>query len=163
MPVVLRPHPQLYISDKKFMLEVENAIDSLRNVTIDKKNSPLQAFASAALLISDISGVIFDFAFLKRRPTLLLDTKMDLEFYEAGDLDEIWDLLIRPEIGKVVGPTELKNIPRYIDELLDSGSEEKISKILKRDIYNFSSASPVVVKQLQFLVKSLNQKTSSRE
>jgi CDP-glycerol glycerophosphotransferase (TagB/SpsB family) len=51
-------------------------------------------------MISDFSGVIFDYAFLFNRPFLYVNAEFDAKPYDAWDIEEKpWKFRILPEIG----------------------------------------------------------------
>ena len=69
-------------------------------------------------MISDFSGVIFDYAFIFRRPVIYADTSFDPSPYDACWLKDepIWSFEILPKVD---------NYPKTYDELTDVAKEEQ--------------------------------------
>ena len=61
--VILRPHPQMYVSQKELMDELEKELSIYSNLEIDIKPSGEDSMGRSDVMISDISGIIFDFLF----------------------------------------------------------------------------------------------------
>ena len=62
--VILRPHPQSFISDKELMDKLQSELKSFDNIEWDRNPDGFKSLSRAQLMISDVSGVIFDFAFI---------------------------------------------------------------------------------------------------
>lgn len=68
--VIVRPHPQSFVSDKTLINDFEKTWQGSANVQWDTSNDAYSSMAAAAVLISDISGIIFDYAFVFEKPVI---------------------------------------------------------------------------------------------
>ncbi|MDR1429020.1 MAG: CDP-glycerol glycerophosphotransferase family protein [Spirochaetaceae bacterium] len=85
--VIIRPHPQSLISEAALVHTLKEALASHPNVEWNTDAENIAALARSDILISDFSGVIFDFAFLFGRPVFCPEFEFDARAYEAADLD----------------------------------------------------------------------------
>jgi CDP-glycerol glycerophosphotransferase (TagB/SpsB family) len=66
--IIIRPHPQSLISEKKLIEEIKNTYMENKNIIWDDNVNNLISLNKADVLISDFSGIIFDYAFLFNKP-----------------------------------------------------------------------------------------------
>ena len=77
------------------------------------------------ILISDFSGVIFDFALVFDKPVICAYTDFDKSQYDAWWLDTpIWTATAVPRLGPILSEDNLKNIKELIDTALEDKSYE---------------------------------------
>ncbi|MPM34110.1 hypothetical protein SDC9_80692 [bioreactor metagenome] len=119
-PIIVRPHPQSKQSEKDVLDVLEERYRNRVNVVWDYESENLQSLSRADILISDFSGVIFDYTFLFDRPFFYVNNAFDARPYDSFDLEEPpWKFRILPEIG-----VELKEQDfGHIGELLLSASK----------------------------------------
>jgi CDP-glycerol glycerophosphotransferase (TagB/SpsB family) len=80
-------------------------------------------------MISDFSGIIFDYMFLCDRPVLYVNQNFDSRPYDADDLDhELWQFKIIKEAG-----IELKeeDFPQITEIIKKAGDSESLSSSRK--------------------------------
>ena len=89
--VIVRPHPQSFISEKPFIEELKSKCLDLPNIEWDESNDPLESFSKSRLLISDTSAIRYDYSFLTNKPVITLKIERDsLHEYEADHIEDIW-------------------------------------------------------------------------
>ncbi len=157
--VILRPHPQMYISQKKLIEEIKKESSSYPDLVWDEKPSGEDSMNESDILISDLSGIIFDYSFVFKKPVISIDAPVIETGLELEDMkkDELWELNIRSKLGKLVKEQDISNLPVYVDEMLLSFSKENIENIIKENIYNFGNAGPVAARQLAELKENLKK------
>lgn len=84
--IILRPHPQSLLVEKAMISSLQERYKSKTNVEWDLTSDNLKSLSRASAMISDFSGIIFDYAFLFNRPVLYAKGKVDLRIYDAGTL-----------------------------------------------------------------------------
>ena len=157
--VILRPHPQSYTRDKKVMQEVEKLCNE-NNVNIDKDADGSKSMNKCHILLSDLSGIIFDFIFLYEKPVITFKNFIDknnfFELYEVNEKEstEIWELKVMNEISKQIDFKDLDNIKQIIDgELNKKFSYEKFRN---ENLFNFKNAGSICANQLQKILTKIN-------
>lgn len=126
--IVVRPHPQSKTSEKDML---DNLMKKYPDLEWNFDNDNFDILNRADLLISDFSGVIFDFALVFGKPIIYADTSFDKGPYDAWWLDEeMWKFKVLPELGKQLKESDLDNIKPLIDECLTSETiKENIEKV----------------------------------
>ena len=71
------------------------------------------------IMISDFSGVIFDFALVYDKPVIYADTEFDKSPYDAWWLDKpLWTFTALPRIGEKLTPENMSGLHGMIDACL---------------------------------------------
>lgn len=84
--VIVRPHPQSLLVEKQMIDSLMSRYEGKSNVEWDTSSDNLQSLSKADIMISDFSGIIYDYAFMFDRPVLYSKDKVDLRIYDAGTL-----------------------------------------------------------------------------
>ena len=104
--IILRPHPQSYTSEASLIEELKRRYPDLE---WNRDTDNFAVLNRADIMISDFSGVIFDFALVFNKPVICAYTGFDPSQDDAWWLDTpIWTATAIPRIGPVL--TE-ENLP----------------------------------------------------
>ena len=154
--VILRPHPQSYVSFPKLMEEIENHLKNEPRVTIDRKQLGTESMAISDLMISDLSGVFWDYAFLYSKPVLLLKTEFDtIEGFEGSELDyKMWELRERDRLGREFDENEIDNISQLVNKLIVDPPSRQLEELKRESVYNFGEAGEVAARQILDIVNN---------
>ena len=154
--VILRPHPQSYVSFPKLMDEIEEHLKDNPRVTIDRKQLGTESMAMSDLMISDLSGVFWDYAFLYSKPVLLLKTEFDtIEGFEGSELDhEMWEMRERGRLGREFDAHEKENISAIVHEVLEDPPSRQLEELKRESVYNFGDAGEVAARQILEIVNN---------
>ncbi len=150
--VLVRPHPQMKISQPELYAEVLK----LEGVEIDTQRSPADAMHRADILVSDISGIMHEFAFIHEKPVIIIDHKQGVEGLEGyllggdSDLKERCRDFIIP-----VPPEEVADIASRVDAALKGHSKTRLQAVREQLIYNFGRAGTVAADQIEEILKCL--------
>ena len=75
------------------------------------------------ILISDFSGVIFDFSLVFDKPVICADTEFDASPYDAWWLKRLpWGLSVIPRLGAKLTKENRKDLKKMIDDCLEDQS-----------------------------------------
>lgn len=119
--IIIRPHPQSFTAEKELMNQLMSQYPDGDRISWNRENDNFDCLRNADIMISDFSGVIFDFALVFDKPVIYADTQMDLGIYDAYFLDEQpWIFDILPELGKVLKEDNIENIGELIAECISS-------------------------------------------
>lgn len=125
--LIIRPHPHSLTVEKELIERLSEYIKSFENIKLDLDIDGVPSLEQADLLISDFSGVRFDFAFIYLKPVITFNMPTaNRDSLELGDLDYIWEEKVEQEIGAVLEAEEIKKMER--DEFL-----QVIEKSLNKD------------------------------
>ncbi len=124
--IIIRPHPQSKKSEAAMLETLQNKYAHLPAVTWDYEKDNTTSIAKSDIMISDFSGIIFDYTFLHDKPFLYVHENFDLRPYDADDLAELspqvqpWQFEVLPSIGKKLEERDFSNIKEIIQSLSDS-------------------------------------------
>lgn len=156
--VIFRPHPQMYVSDKETIAAVEAKIKGNSLIELDRNRTASASMARSHAMVTDISGVIFDYAFLFEKPIFLVNAEYNLGGYDVIDIDggRVWDLDKSKEITRIIKPEEIQGLAAIVKSEIGNADvyRDKIRKIKNEEIYNFGHAGEAAAKQLVEMLKS---------
>ncbi len=128
--VVVRPHPQSLLSESKMLEALRSALSRFPSIEWDFERENLTALSRADLMISDFSGIIFDYTFLFGRPVLYTNEEFDHRPYDSSDLDsEPWKFQVLPRLGGELTRADFPRIREIVaavlaDRTVRSGIDE---------------------------------------
>ncbi|PKP08788.1 MAG: hypothetical protein CVU09_14655 [Bacteroidetes bacterium HGW-Bacteroidetes-4] len=157
--VILRPHPQTYVSFPKLIGEIEERFKDEPRLHIDRNQLGTESMAKADLMIGDLSGVFWDFAFLFSKPVLLLKTDFDsIEGFEGSELDyPMWEMCERNHLGKIFDESEVENISQLVNELLQNPPLMELEALKNESVYNFGNAGKTAANQILSIVNGSDE------
>ncbi|GHT91558.1 CDP-glycerol glycerophosphotransferase [Spirochaetia bacterium] len=102
--IIVRPHPQSKKSESAVLEALAAKYRETPNLVWDYERENIYSLVKADIMISDFSGIIFDYAFLCDKPVMYVKQGIDLRPYDADDLgsnaaEELWQFKILGEIG----------------------------------------------------------------
>lgn len=155
--VIFRPHPQMYVSDKETIAAVEEKIKGNSLIELDRNRTAAASMARSHAMVTDISGVIFDYALLFEKPIFLVNAEYNLGGYDVIDIDggKVWDVDKSKEITRIIKPEEIQNLASIVKSEMGNSDayRDKIRKIKDEEIYNFGHAGETAAAQLVEMLK----------
>ena len=123
--IIIRPHPQSRISEKETLDRLVARYKDKANVTWDSERDNIYSLKKADIMISDFSGIIFDYTFLCDKPVIYAASKMDLLPYDAYDLhgenyEELWEMQTLKSCGILLEEKDFGRIKEVIQAASDS-------------------------------------------
>lgn len=119
--IIIRPHPQSFTSEKALLESLMTDYPESERLVWDKNIDNFDVLREADILISDFSGVIFDFTLVFDKPVIYADTSFDKGPYDAWWLDEeLWTFETLPKIGIQLSPENLHEIGNIVESCLNS-------------------------------------------
>ena len=144
--VVVRPHPQYVRRFPAKMQAIEERYKGRADVIMETDFSKPSTMDRADVLITDWSGIAYEYAFKTKRPVLFVDTPMKVINPEWKKIDLVpTDISFRNEVGVSVAMDDMPAAGRAVAEMLaDPGRfAAKIEKLLATQFYNPGRAGAV--------------------
>ena len=117
--IIIRPHPQSFVSEKELMDQLMAAYPPDDHLEWNRDNDNFEVLRRADLLISDFSGVIFEYALVFQKPVIYADTSYDKSPYDACWLEEeLWTFTTLPKIGKQLTEEDMSDMKQAVDSVL---------------------------------------------
>lgn len=160
--IIVRPHPQ-------HVRHMKDRIDSLKDKYKDNKNVLIQTdFSSndtvfnADLMITDWSGIAYEYSFTTLKPVIFIDTPMKVMNPNYEEIDTIpSNIWLRNKIGKSIKLTEIKKIDKEVDTMLKDNLKYKdsIKKLRSEFVYNLGSSD---IEGANYIIEEIQKKIKER-
>lgn len=136
--VVVRPHPQSFVSEKDMIEELMKKYPDSDKLEWNRDNDNFEVLRRSDILISDFSGVIFDFALVYDKPIIYTDPDFDLSVYDAWWLEKtLWTLSALPRLGKELTKESLGNMKELIDDCIEDSQYKEGRQSVKRETWEY--------------------------
>lgn len=117
--VIIRPHPQSFTSEKDLMERLMKEYPESDQVEWNRDADNFEVLRRSDILISDFSGVIFDFALVFDKPVIYADTRFDKSPYDCWWLNTpLWTFEILPEIGEQLTQENFDSLGALVERCL---------------------------------------------
>lgn len=118
--VIVRPHPQSFKSETEMLEKLMRDYPDSDQLEWNRDTDNFEVLRRSDILISDFSGVIFEFALVYDKPVIYTDPRFDLSLYDAWWLDTpLWTTSALPRLGRELTAENMKNLKNLIDSCLD--------------------------------------------
>ena len=117
--IIIRPHPQSFKSEADMIEHLMNQYRDCGQIEWNRDLDNFDVLNRADILISDFSGVIFDFCLVFDKPVIYTEAKYDKSPYDACWLrEELWTFTTLPHIGSQLKDDNISNIKEVILDCL---------------------------------------------
>ena len=119
--IVVRPHPQSWSSEKSMMEALMEKYPDSEHFHWNRDTSNFEVLRCSDVLISDFSGVIFDYTLVFDKPVIYTDiSAFDKSAWDAAWIDEeLWTFQVLPKLGEQLEDDRLDHIKEVIDRVTD--------------------------------------------
>ncbi len=118
--IVIRPHPQSFTAEKDLIERLMKKYGEDSKVTWNKDNDNFEILKRADIMISDFSGVVFDYTLVFDKPVIYADSYFDTSVYDHAWLDEEpWTLKILPKLGVPLTRDKIDCVKEVIDSCIN--------------------------------------------
>ena len=127
--VIIRPHPQSFTSEKEIIDDLMAKFPDSDKLQWNRDSDNFDVLNEADILISDFSGVIFDFTLVFNKPVIYTEPNYDKSQYDcAWDDVELWTMDILPKIGRELTKDNFEHIGDLVKECLSGSAAEDLAK-----------------------------------
>ncbi len=134
--VIVRPHPQSFTSEKEMIEKLMAEYPSSEQLEWNRDNDNFEVLRRSDILISDFSGVIFDFSLVYDKPVIYTDPNFDMSVYDAWWLDKpLWTASALPRIGRQLHEENMENLKELIDSCLEDNRFAQGRKEVKAETW----------------------------
>jgi hypothetical protein len=121
--IIVRPHPQSFTADKELMEKLMSEYPESNQLEWSREPDNFEVLRRSDVMISDYSGVIFDFALVFDKPVICTDTELNIGPFDVWWLNTpYWTTTALPRIGPTLTADKLANIKAVIDQAIDDKS-----------------------------------------
>ena len=119
--IIVSQHPLSFTSEKETIEKIMQDYPASDQLEWNRDNDNFEVLKRADILISDFSGIIFDFSLVYDKPVIYADTEFDNSPYDAWWLDTpYWTFTALPRIGQKLTMDNLDSLKSMIDECIQN-------------------------------------------
>tara|TARA_Y100000996_G_scaffold224845_1_gene176882 strand:- start:1877 stop:3031 length:1155 start_codon:yes stop_codon:yes gene_type:complete len=149
--VFLRPHFRIIKNSPELINSIKNKFLENSNFILHEGIIPFEKFQNSMCLISDWSGISFEYAFTHEKPIIFIDVpKKEFNPESAKFLDLPIEITTREKIGKVVSPNDVKQVSGMLEEIVNEQVkyQEQIKDARKNIVFNLGKSSDVGIENI---------------
>lgn len=161
--ITVRPHPQHVRHRGEFMEQLKVKYEQDRDIEIQTDFSSNNTVFEADLMITDWSGIAYEYAYTTQKPVLFINTPMKIMNPEYQKIDTVpLNILLREEIGCSLNLDELSQIGDKVQMLLEHKADyyEKIGNFVQEYVYNHGTSAEVGAK---YMITAIQRKIKERK
>lgn len=118
--IIVRPHPQSFASEKELMENLMKKYPESDQLEWNRDTDNFEVLRRSDILISDFSGVIFDFTLVYDKPVIYTDPQFDLSPYDAWWLEKpLWTVSALKRLGCQLTDENMNSLKEVIDDCLN--------------------------------------------
>lgn len=134
--IIIRPHPESYRREPEILNALKEKYKNADNIEWNADNNNLDVMNRADILVSDFSGIVFDFALLLERPVIMSDDGFDTIIYDYDWMKyETWHYKELNDIGSWFKVEDIPRIKDIILELLTNDEKKEARKAVKDKLW----------------------------
>ena len=140
--IIIRPHPQSLITEKQLIDSLMEKYKDNNNIEWDFNHDNLYALSKADIMISDFSGIIYDFAFLYNKPVIVNIQNLDFRRLDAHDLAEkpfYYEAFLK--VGKELDDSNLNSAKDLILDLINNDTYKNAREEIMNIMWQFPGES----------------------
>ena len=154
--IIIRPHPQSYTADKEILESLMEKYPENSRFEWNRDNDNFEVLRRSDILISDFSGVMFDFTLVFDKPLIYTDVQYDPSPYDACWLDEVpWTFRVLPRLGLKLTRDNLDNVGELIEECLSDTRFEQGRREAREETWAYIGEG--VARTTDYLLKKHEQ------
>lgn len=160
--IVFRPHPQYVRRFPAKMQAIAARYNARPNVVMETDFSAPSTMDVSDVLVTDWSGIAYEYAFKAKRPVVFVDTPMKVinpEWKKVGLTPT--DISFRDEVGVSVRLQDIKTVGKIVADMLANPSRfsSNIDAVLHREFFNPGHAGEVAG---EYILESLINKKKGK-
>lgn len=134
--IIIRPHPQSLKVEKNTIEKLQNLYKNNTKIKWDFSPDNLETLAISDIMISDFSGVIFDYAFIFNRPFIFINENINKEIYDFSISDKpLFALNKIKDLGFELKEENFDEINQIIENTQSDNNFSKKAEELKNLIW----------------------------
>lgn len=157
--IAIRPHPQTAYSDPQMLKELQEKYPDSEKLSWNADNDNFDILSKSDVLITDFSGIIFDYCLVFDKPLIYADTSLDLAPYDAAWIDEpLWRFEVLPDLGIKLEEKDFDKMKDIIDNLFTNDKYAQGRREVKETVWH--NIGEAASKTVDYLV---NKRTELEE
>ena len=156
--VTVRPHPMSIKKSSKTIKKIREKFEGNSDFILDTNTSSFEQLFSSYALITDWSGIGFEYAFVCERPVIYVDVPKKAQNKEYDKIQFVpLEVSIRDKIGEIISINNLESMPERIEFLYGHVNEfqNKIKKIRDDTIFNIGESGQAAAGEIIQIINEI--------
>ncbi|MBR6407399.1 MAG: CDP-glycerol glycerophosphotransferase family protein [Clostridia bacterium] len=134
--IIVRPHPQSVVSEKEMLYKLMEEFPDSERIQWNFDNDNYNVLKNSDILISDFSGVLFEFSLVYDKPVIFTRPDTDWAQYDQWWLDdELWTFKVLPTLGEELTADSLNNLREIIDNCINNPKYARSRQIARDETW----------------------------
>ena len=149
--IFLRPHFRIIRDSPELINSIKNKFLENSNFILHEGIIPFEKFQNSMCLISDWSGISFEYAFTHEKPIIFIDVpKKEFNPESTKFLDMPIEITTREKIGKIVSPDDIKQISEILEKIINEQIkyQKQIKDVRKNIVFNLGKSSDIGIENI---------------
>ena len=158
--IIVRPHPQSVKSEKEMLDRLMAEFPDSDRLEWNYDRDNYEVLKRSDILISDFSGVLFEFSLVYDKPVIYTNADFDQSPYDSWWLKEkLWTFKILPDLGAELTEDNFGNLPEVIDDCLNNPRFQQNRQIARDQTWvNYGRGAEAVADYLINKIDTLSGK-----
>lgn len=161
--IIVRPHPQHVRHQPEKMEMLKSKYATNPNIEIQTDFSSNSTVYEADMMITDWSGIAYEYAYTTYKPVVFVDTPMKVmnPQYQKIGIEPI-NIWIRNEIGTILHLDEINHAAQVVQNTMEHTADyhDKLEAFVNEYVYNLGCSAQVGAK---YIISSLIEKSNNRK
>lgn len=161
--IIIRPHPQSFTADKETINSLMAKYPESEKLHWNRDNNNFDVLARSDIMISDYSGIMYDFAFIFNKPVIYTNAQFKKDPYDAWCIEgETWMISTIRKIGKELKQENIGQIKELIDtSIRDIKKSSVITDARDETWCNIGKSAELTADYLIEKLKEINAKADA--
>lgn len=136
--IIVRPHPQSLTSEKEIIDSLMQKYPNSEDFEWNRDNDNFNVLNNADIMITDFSGIIFDYTLVFDKPIIYADTSFNKAPYDGAWVDEpLWRFKVLPDLGLKLKEEDFSNLKEIIQKMISDDSFKKGREKIRNEAWQF--------------------------
>ena len=160
--IVIRPHPQSVKSEKEMLDKLKAEFPDSDRLEWNFDNDNYNVLKRSDILISDFSGVLFEFSLVYDKPVIYTNTEFDRSQYDQWWLDdELWTFKALPKLGAELNSESFDKLAETIDDCLNNPKYSENRRIVRDETWAYCGKG--AEKVADYLIQKCKESAAKEE
>ena len=155
--IVIRPHPQSYTAESGMIKRLQSKYPESDHLHWNDDNDNINVLGSSDIIISDYSGVLYDYAIIFDKPVIYSLAEFNKDPYDAWFVEEDPKMIsILPEMAVRITREDIDNIKEIIEDALTDTKRASVRAFAREKFwYNHGSSAAKCVDYIEQKLKEM--------
>lgn len=160
--IIIRPHPQSFDSEKELLDGLMKAFPNSERIEWNRDSDNFDVLCRSDILISDFSGVIFDFSLVHNKPVIYTNPRFDISVYDAWWLQKpLWTVSALKKLGHELNDENINKLTDIIEECTENSQYLKQIEEVKKETWAYQNEGAKRV--ADYLISKYEALTAKKE